>query len=121
MTSDLSIADLLAALKSDHIPGAPVSFTDTPGPPRRDRRALSSSAARTISFGFLVAPAWTTAVRPSREIDTPARGGTTAPTAGFDRRTRSTRPVVDCRAPSERARTTTVRAYPERPLKLLSI
>ncbi len=62
MTSDLSIAVLFASLKSDHIPGAPVRSTSTPRVPRLPSSSLRSSAARTIWFGSLAAPAWTTAV-----------------------------------------------------------
>ena len=68
MTSDLSIADLLAWLKSDHMPDAPVRFTLTPGEPSLASLPLSESAARTISFELRAAPAWITAVWPSREI-----------------------------------------------------
>ncbi len=67
MTSLLSIAERLAQLKSDHIPDAPVSDTCTPSAPCSC--VLRSSAARTISLGFTAAPAWMTAVWPSREID----------------------------------------------------
>jgi len=67
MTSLLSIADRLAWLKSDHIPDAPVSETCTPPAPFSS--VFRSSAARAISFGLSAAPAWMTAVCPSREID----------------------------------------------------
>ena len=62
MTSDLSIAERLAALKSDHIPAAPVRLTTTALVESPCRVPLSLSAAATISFGFLAAPACTIAV-----------------------------------------------------------
>ncbi len=80
ISSDLSIADLLASLKSDHMPEAPVSDTWMPSPASSASGALRSSAARTISLESAAAPACTMAVRPSREIDRPGRGGTTAVT-----------------------------------------
>jgi hypothetical protein len=80
MSSDFSIAVLLASLKSDHMPDAPVSETCTPSAGRSASSCLRSSAARTIVLESPAAPACTTAVRPSREMDCPARGATTSVT-----------------------------------------
>jgi hypothetical protein len=90
ISSDFIIAVLLASLKSDHMPGAPVRLTSTPCPPAPASSLLRSSAARTMSFAFFAAPACTTAVRPSSEIVAPGRGGTTVVTAALERRIRST-------------------------------
>jgi hypothetical protein len=55
----------------------------TPLPPRARSGPLRSSAARTMSFVFAMpAPACTTAVRPSFEIDIPGCGLTTCETRG---------------------------------------
>ena len=62
MNSDLSIASRFAWLKSDHIPGAPVRLTATPGPANSASLTLSRSAASTIVFGSAAAPAPITAV-----------------------------------------------------------
>ena len=62
MTSDFSIAERLAALKSDHIPAAPVRFTTTVPVDSPCSVPLSLSAAATISLGFFAAPACTIAV-----------------------------------------------------------
>ena len=62
MTSDFIIAVLLAWLKSDHMPGAPVSETYTSPPPSLASGPLRSSAARTMSLAPRAAPAWITAV-----------------------------------------------------------
>ena len=90
ITSERSIALLLAALKSDHIPGAPVRFTWTPSRPRAFSGAFRSSAARTIALASRAAPACTIAVWPSGEIEAPGRGGTTVLTARSARSLRST-------------------------------
>ena len=82
ISSDFIIADLLAWLKSDHMPAAPVRSTRTPSEPSFASGPFSSSAARTMSFASRAAPAWITAVWRSGEIDRPARGGTTVATAG---------------------------------------
>ena len=82
ISSDFIIADLLAWLKSDHMPAAPVRSTRTPLDPSLASGPFSSSAARTMSFSSRAAPAWITAAWRSGEIDTPARGGTTVATAG---------------------------------------
>ena len=79
MTSDLSIADRLAALKSDHIPAAPVRLTTTALVESPWRVPFSLSAAATISLGFLAAPAWTIAVWPSGETDIPGSGSNDGP------------------------------------------
>jgi hypothetical protein len=84
----------LAALKSDHIPDAPVRWTCTP---LRDSAAslpFSESAALTIPFELLAAPACTIAVCPSRETETPGVGGTTLRTAGSARSVLSTLATV---------------------------
>ena len=84
ITSERSIALLFAALKSDHIPGRtgqvhlrPVRPSDVSGP-------LRFSAAATIAFASLAAPACTIAVWPSGEIETPGCGPTTDRTAESD-------------------------------------
>ena len=74
MTSDLSIAERFAALKSDHMPAAPVRFTTTPAVESLCSLPLRVSAAATIAFGSRAAPACTIAVWPSREIDSPGGG-----------------------------------------------
>ena len=90
ISSDFIIAVLLASLKSDHMPGAPVRLTSTPWPLMAASSCLRSSAARTMSLAFFAAPACTTAVRPSLEIVVPGRGGTTVVTASLERRVAST-------------------------------
>ena len=93
-SSDFIIAVRLAALKSDHIPLAPVSETCTPSPCRRCSWVLRSSAARTMVLASAAAPACTIAVWPSREIDSPGCGATTDFTRaiGLQRRAASRRP-----------------------------
>ncbi len=98
MTSDLSIAERLAALKSDHMPAAPVRLTTTALVESPCRVPLSLSAAATISLGFFAAPAWTIAVWPSREIDSPGAGETTVRTALLVRSVCSTRVIADLNA-----------------------
>ena len=94
ITSDLSIAERFAALKSDHIAGAPVRFTSTPADDSAASLPFSRSAAWTIAFESAPAPASTIAVCPSREIDTPGVGGTTVLTAPSARRVRWTRAIA---------------------------
>ena len=94
ITSERSIALLLAALKSDHIPGAPVRCTCTPLVPRARSGPFRSSAARTIAFESRAAPACTIAVCPSGEIEAPGCGGTTTRTAWSARSFRSTAATV---------------------------
>ena len=107
MTSDLSIADLLAWLKSDHMPDAPVRFTLTPGESSLASLPFSESAARTISFELRAAPAWITAVWPSRDIS----GDATVLTAGLAASARSAAASVGAMsAPGEEEWTTTIRA-----------
>ncbi len=89
-SSDFSIASLLASLKSDHMPAAPVRLASTPGAATPATSDFSSPAAATIAFGSLAAVARRTAVCPSREIETPGRGGTTLATAASAARVRST-------------------------------
>ena len=86
ITSERSIALRFAALKSDHMPGAPVRWTCTPPADSAASRPLSRSAARTISFEPFAAPARTIAVCPSGEIEMPGAGSTTAATARSARR-----------------------------------
>ena len=57
ITSDLSIAERFAALKSDHIPEAPVSCTPTPALPSAASFVLRLSAALTIPLELFAAPA----------------------------------------------------------------
>src|SRR5450756_2002477 len=71
ITSDFSIAERLATLKSDHIPAAPVRLTCTPPAESLRRLPLRLSAAATIRLGSRAAPACTIAVWPSREIEEP--------------------------------------------------
>ena len=85
ISSDLSIASLFASLKSDHIPEAPVSETETPSLPSCARSRFSSSAAATASVGVPLEPAVTMAVCPSRETVAPGLGGTTEATASLAR------------------------------------
>ena len=65
--------------------------TSTPSPPALASSPLSSSAARAISVGLPAAPACTIAVWPSREIETPDRGCTTAATCSLSRSRSPTR------------------------------
>jgi hypothetical protein len=62
ITSDLIIAERLAALKSDHMPAAPVRWTWTPPADSPASLPFSESAARTIPLELLAAPACTIAV-----------------------------------------------------------
>src|SRR5665648_157375 len=50
ITSDLSIANRFAALKSDHIADAPVRCTCTPAPESADSLPFNRSAATTIAL-----------------------------------------------------------------------
>ena len=95
ITSERIIALLFAALKSDHMPDAPVSCAVTPSRPRPATGPLSPSAARTIALESRAAPAWITAVWASGEIEAPGRGGTTLLTAPSPRSLRSTAVRVD--------------------------
>ena len=61
-SSERSIALLLASLKSDHIPEAPVRLTWIPSLPSEVRPPFSSSAAATIAVVSPRAPALTIAV-----------------------------------------------------------
>ncbi len=90
-TSDLSIAERFAALKSDHMPGAPVRSTTVLLVERAWSLPLSVSAAATIAFGSRAAPPCTIAVCPSGETVTPGVGGTTTLTARFERSVLCTR------------------------------
>jgi hypothetical protein len=94
MTSDLSIASLLASLKSDHMPAAPVRWACTPGAAAAATGSLRSLAAATIPFGPSAAAARISAVRPSREMEMPGRGGVTRRTAPSAASSRSTRRSV---------------------------
>src|SRR5579884_2697789 len=94
ITSDFIIAERLAALKSDHIPDAPVRCTCTPRPDSFESVVLRWSAALTMPLELLAAPACTIAVCPSREMDTPGDGATTLETAESARSARSTLAMV---------------------------
>ena len=85
-SSDFIIAVRLAALKSDHIPDAPVRLTETLPVASACSLPFSVSAAATIAVGSRCAPATTSAVWPSREIETPGRGGTTVAIRESERR-----------------------------------
>ena len=80
------IAARFAALKSRHNDDEPVSATVTPRPLRSRSGPVRSSAALTISFvSGPAAPARMSAVRPSRDTDTPGCGGSTSETRGSAR------------------------------------
>src|SRR5665213_4538675 len=85
--SDFSIADRLAVLKSAHRALSPVKVTLTPEVDRAARFGCAASAACTILLESAADPAVMMAVRPSREIETPACGGTTVDTRGSLRST----------------------------------
>jgi len=89
-SSERIIDEWLAALKSDHIPDAPVRLTVTAPLPSACSGFFKSSAARTISLVSAFAPPRTIAVRPSAETVTPGRGGITIATRGSVRRRAST-------------------------------
>ena len=112
----------LAALKSDHIPEAPVRLTETSGVASPCSLPFSLSAAATIAVGSLFAPATTSAVWPSAEIETPGRGGTTVEMCESARRIASAFATVARNAGelvvSVDEWTTTIGAELERPPKL---
>src|ERR1035441_8869084 len=81
ITSDFSIAERFAALKSDHIADAPVRCTCTPAADSAESLPFSRSAATTIALESRAAAACTIAVCPSREMDMAAAGGITVLTA----------------------------------------
>ena len=124
-SSERIIAVRLASLKSDHIPLAPVSETCTPSPSGRCSLVLRSSAARTMALASAAAPACTTTVWPSREIETPGCGGTTRLTRWSALSVRSVAAMARWNTGSaavlERECTTTIRALDDRPSKFLSI
>ena len=62
ITSDFSIAERFAALKSDHIPEAPVRCTCTPPLDSAASGPLRRLAAATIAFESRAAPACTITV-----------------------------------------------------------
>ncbi len=93
-SSDFIIAERLALLKSLHIPEAPVSETRASALPAAFSFDFSVSAAATIAVGSSLAPAATTTVWPSAEIEEPARGGCTEATCLLARRILSTRLTV---------------------------
>ena len=78
--SERNMADRLALLKLDHRALSPVKVTVIPGRDSAPRGAASASAALTMSFELAAAPAVITAVRPSRDSETPAWGCTTVDT-----------------------------------------
>ena len=98
ITSDFSIAERLAALKSDHMPAAPVRLTWTAPVESLCRAPLRLSAAVTIRLGSRAAPACTIAVCPSPEIDSPGAGATTVRTAPLARSVCSTRAIAALKA-----------------------
>ena len=75
-----------AALKSDHMPDAPVRLTEIAPDESACSLPLSESAAATIAVGSRRAPPRMSAVCPSAEIDVPGRGGTTVEMRGSERR-----------------------------------
>ena len=85
--SERSMAERLAVLKSAHRALSPVSVTETPEEDSAVSGAATASAACTILLESAAAPAVMIAVRPSREIETPACGGTTVDTRGSLRST----------------------------------
>ncbi len=74
ISSDFIIAVRFAVLKSLHMPEAPVSETPTSPVPASRSFDFSASAAATIAVGSPFAPAMTSAVWPSLEIDVPRCG-----------------------------------------------
>ncbi len=85
--SDRSMADRFAVLKSAHRALSPVRVTVTPDEDRAASFGSTASAACTILLESAADPAVMMAVRPSREIETPACGGTTVDTRGSLRST----------------------------------
>ena len=100
ISSERIIASRLAALKSDHMPDAPVRLTLTWSVPAARSSPFRSSAARTISIGSFAEPAMTIAVRPSAEIVAPCWGGVTDATRASERRIDSVRPMTAAKAGS---------------------
>ena len=89
------MASLLASLKSDHMPEAPVRLTVVPGAAASASSPFSSSAARTMPVGSSAAPPMTMAVRPSAlRVPASALGGTTVETASSPSRMRWTSATV---------------------------
>ena len=95
MTSDFSMALLLASLKSDHMPGAPVRLTVVPSVERAASSPFRSSAARTISVGPAAAPPLRITVRPSLETC----GGATVETRSSASRIRVASATIGSRLP----------------------
>ncbi len=93
-SSERSIAVRFAVLKSLHIAEEPVSETLTSAVAAAFSFDFSMSAAATIAVGSPLAPAVTTTVWPSAEIEEPARGGCTEATCLLARRILSTRLTV---------------------------
>ena len=85
--SDRSMADRFAVLKSAHRALSPVRVTVTPDEDKAASFGSTASAACTILLESAADPAVMMAVRPSREIETPAWGGTTVDTRGSPRST----------------------------------
>ena len=96
MISDLSIALLLASLKSDHMPGAPVRLTVVVLLERPASSPFRSSAARTISVGLAAAPALRITVLPFCET----WGGATDETRSSASRICVASAIVEARSPS---------------------
>ena len=78
--SERNMADRLALLKLDHRALSPVNVTVMLGADSAPRGAARASAALTMSFELAAAPPVITAVRPSRDSETPAWGCTTVDT-----------------------------------------
>ncbi len=120
--SERSMADRLASLKLAQSALSPVRVTEIPGRASSCNGRARAPAAFTMALGSAAAPAVTMPVRPSRESESPASGGTTAETLGFDRSIRVTRATTCCAAGSDArgpwwSTTTTCSAVEPRPAK----
>ena len=98
--SERIMAVRLAALKSLHMPEAPVRLTLTAPVPARRSGPFRLSAARTMPVGSFAAPAVTMAVWASRLIEAPGRGGVTVRTASLPARIAPARAIVARKAGS---------------------
>ncbi len=93
-TSERIMAARLAELKSAHGALSPVRARLTSRVLWRDSGLASWPAAATMALVPAAAPAVTTAVRPSGEIDEPGREGTTTVMSGFARSVAATRAMT---------------------------
>ena len=122
ISSERIIASRLAALKSDHMPDAPVRLTLTAWVEAPESGPLRSSAAWTIRIGSTAEPAMTIAVCPSAEIVWPLAGGVTEATRASARRIDSVVAMVEAKAGSAVVRlgewTTTISPDEALPAKL---